>query len=60
MAFVVKWSVLKYGGDRIYRKIKPVMLGLIAGDMLSGLLTSAIGGAYYFVTATPPPRFSVF
>jgi hypothetical protein len=60
LGFLVKWLVVKYGGDKAYRKLKPVMLGLVAGDMLFGLSTSIIGGIYYAATGVAPPRFSVF
>ncbi len=55
----VKWAVVKYGGDRTFQQLKPVMVGLIAGDMLIGITTSIIGGIYYLVTGTPPPRFAI-
>jgi len=56
---IVKWAVVRYGGDAAYRRLKPLMVGLIAGDMLTGLVTSLIGTAYYFITGTPPPKFVV-
>ena len=45
----------KYGGARSYGRLKPVMLGLIAGDMLAQL---AITGtcAVYSLSAGNPPR----
>lgn len=55
----VKWAVVKYGGDATYRGWKPVMFGLIAGDMLAGVGASVVGGVYYLVTGKPPERFVV-
>jgi hypothetical protein len=60
IGFLVKWLVVKYGGDRAYRKLRPVMIGLVAGDMLFGFTTSLVGAIYYAATGVPPPRFSVF
>ena len=60
IGFVVKYAVAKYGGDKAYRRLKPLMIGLIAGDMAFGIGASVIGGIYYAVTGSPPPRFSVF
>ena len=55
----LKTVIVKYGGDATYQRLKPLMFGLIAGDMLVGFRTSVIGGIYYLVTGTPPPRFVV-
>jgi hypothetical protein len=56
---LVKHLVLKYGGDKGYQKAKLVMIGLIAADMLTGVVTSAIGAIYFAFTNTPPPRFVI-
>ena len=56
---LVKWLVVKYGGDRAFQRLKPVFIGLIAADMLTGITTSIIGFIYYFITGTPPPRFVI-
>lgn len=60
IACFVKWAVVKYGGDSTYQRLKPLMVGLVAGDMLFGLTSSAIGFGYYFATGVSPPHFSVF
>ena len=60
IGFVLKTAIVKYGGDKAYQRLKPMMIGLIAGDMLFGILTSFVGGIYYLATGSPPPRFSVF
>jgi hypothetical protein len=60
VGFLVKWAVVKYGGDKAYRRIMPMMIGLIAGDMLFSISTSIIGGIYYAFTGSAPPRFSVY
>jgi hypothetical protein len=55
---LIKWAVVKYGGDKAYRQAKPLMIGLIAADMLMGVTTGIIGGIYYSITGEPPPRFA--
>jgi len=60
IACLVKWAVVKYGGDSTYQRLKPLMVGLVAGDMLFGLTASMIGFGYYFATGGSPPTFSVF
>jgi hypothetical protein len=51
--------VTKYGGMGLYQRLKPLMFGLIAGDMLGGVTASAIGAAYYFATGKPPVYFQI-
>ena len=43
IAWLLKTLVLRYGGSRLYRLSLPFFLGLIAGDLLGGGLTTAIG-----------------
>lgn len=63
-AFLVGWLVkalvTKYGGHTAYRRLKPLMFGLIAGEMTAGILIVIIGTIYFFVTGRPPKSFSIF
>lgn len=43
IAWAVKSLVLRYGGAETYKKFAPFFLGLIAGDLLGGGLTTAWG-----------------
>lgn len=43
LAWLMKTLVLRYGGAELYRKTVPFFLGLIAGDLLGGGLTTAWG-----------------
>jgi hypothetical protein len=54
LGWLVKVLVTKYGGGSVYRTLKPVMIGLIAGEMAAGVVTMIIGAAYYFVTGQMP------
>jgi len=56
---LIKVLVTKYGGAKGYQKLKPLMIGLIAGDMLGGLIPMIIGLGYYWQTGEPPKRFLV-
>lgn len=42
LGWMVKVLMLKYGGARIYRAAKPFFLGLIIGEVFSGILWSVI------------------
>jgi hypothetical protein len=63
VSFLIGWFikvvVTKYGGAKAYHRLKPLMIGVIAGDMLGGLLPMVIGFFYYLVTGEPPKRFVV-
>lgn len=58
IGFLIKKAVTKYGGEKIYQSFKPVMFGLIAGDMLGGIIPAAIGLAYHLITGELPQKFS--
>lgn len=45
IAWLLKLVILRYGGARLYRQSLPFFLGLIAGDLLGGGITTAIGAA---------------
>jgi hypothetical protein len=63
-SFLVGWFIkaatLRYGGWAAYRRVKPVVIGCIAGAMVAGVLTAVIGAVYYAVTGRPPIRYRVF
>jgi hypothetical protein len=52
IAWLVKILALRYGGARLYRTLLPFFLGLIAGDLLGGGLTTALG-AYTGINVYP-------
>ncbi|MCE9613847.1 MAG: hypothetical protein K8T26_06190 [Lentisphaerae bacterium] len=56
---LVKSGVMKYGGARLYQRLKPLMIGLVAGEMLAAILPVIIGAVYYFVKGLPPLGFRV-
>jgi hypothetical protein len=60
LGWLVKKSVTKYGGASLYGRLKPLMVGLIAGEMLACLLTVITGATYYACTGTPPKPFALF
>jgi len=43
----------------VYQRLKPLMIGLIAGEVLGALLPSIIGAIYFMCTGKVPPRFMV-
>ncbi len=59
IGWAVKAAVCRYGGEALYRKGKPFMVGVIAGEMLAGTVPILIGGAYYLLTGERPVNCSL-
>ncbi len=57
-SFLLGWLInsvaARYGGESGRRRLKPVMIGLIAGEMMIGVSMMAIGVIYYLATGQPP------
>jgi hypothetical protein len=60
IGWLIKKSVTKYGGAALYARLRPLMIGLIAGEMLACLVPMIIGALYYAWTGTPPKTFALF
>jgi len=59
IGWFIKRTITKYGGARLYQDLKPLMFGLIAGDMLGGIIPIVIGAIYYLITGELPVKFSI-
>ena len=60
LGWMIKAGVTKYGGAHIYQKIKPIMIGVIAGEMLGGFIPIIISWIYYCITGNTPEQFFIF
>lgn len=62
-AFMLGWGikilVVKYGGRGAYQKLKPFMFGIIAGEIMGGIVPMIIGFVYYIITGEQPVAYSV-
>ncbi len=54
LAALVKWAVIRIGGERSYQRVKPLMVGLIAGDVLMIVVWSIIGAVIYLTNGSRP------
>lgn len=43
LGWIIKYSILRYGGLRVYRQARPVFVGLIFGEMACAGIWMAIG-----------------
>ena len=59
LGYFIKSAVTRHGGAGLYRKLKPLMIGLIAGEMLAAVLPVIIGAIYYAVQGEPPKPFRI-
>lgn len=55
----IKVMVSKYAGAAGYQHLKPFMLGLIAGEILGGVVPVIVGFIYYSITGVAPVTFRV-
>ena len=60
LGWLIKTMVTKLAGLNAYRRTKPLMVGIVAGDLLGGLGFMAIGGVYYWMTGLFPVNYYVF
>ena len=62
-SFLVGWLIktiaTKYGGIRLCQKLKPFMVGIIAGEIVAALVPMIVGTIYYFITGEPPKNFII-
>lgn len=60
VGWFVKVGITRFGGGSIYQKCKPLMFGLIAGEMLGGMLPMIVSFIYFVATGgTIPKPFSI-
>lgn len=60
LGWAVKKLVTKFTGRQGYEKTRDLMYGVVAGELLGGLLWMLIGAISYAVTGQSPPRYEVF
>jgi hypothetical protein len=60
VGWLIKTMIVKLGGGDTYQRNKSFMVGMIAGDLLGGLIFMFVGFIYYLVTGDQPSRFQIF
>jgi len=60
-SFLIGWGIKTvvntYGGARLYQRLKPLMVGLIAGEMTARLVPTVVGSIIYIVTGRSPVQY---
>ena len=60
LGWLIKTAVVKLMGAKGYHQIKPLMVGIISGELLAILLGLLIGGCYYAAKGLLPIRYAIF
>jgi len=60
LAWILQLAVRRIGSSRSYNVAKTVMVGVVAGELLGGMLWMIVGGIYYAVTNQNPPYYNIF
>ena len=59
-SFLVGWGikclVVRFGGGKVYQQLKPLFVGIIAGELLAAGASIVFEIIYYCVTGEPPGR----
>lgn len=59
LGWLIKITVTKFGGAKGYHAAIPLMVGLVAGELLAAFGWALIGGAYFFVTGNTPTTIRI-
>jgi hypothetical protein len=60
VGWLIKAAVVKLAGAKSYHLLKPMMVGVIAAELLAALLWILVGALYFFVTGETPKSYRVF
>jgi len=58
LGFVLKWAVVKYGGGRAYHGLKPLLIGVIMGELAMGGVVLAFNFGYFLALGINPVRYT--
>lgn len=63
VSFLVGWgikaAVVRTAGAKGFHNLKPLMVGVIAGELLAGLIWILVGATYYLVTQLQPRSYGI-
>ncbi len=60
IGWAIKVAVVRLGGTRSYHTVQPLMIGLIAGEIVAVLVWTVVGAIYFWSTGTVPVRYDIF
>jgi hypothetical protein len=60
LGWLLKALVLKIAGSSKYMELRPMMIGVVVGDLLAGFIIFIMLWLYYIYTGIQPPKFDLF
>jgi hypothetical protein len=60
LGWALKVAVTRLGGTRLHNRCKPLMIGMVAGELLGALTFMVHGAIYYAVTDMLPKEYRIF
>jgi len=60
LAWVLQVLITRFGTHEVHRAAKHAMVGIIAGELLGGMLWMCVGGAHFAATGVRPPYYNIF
>ncbi len=60
LGWLIKTCVIQTVGARGHSSVLPVMVGVIAGELLAALLWAGVAAVYFALTGVIPPAYAVF
>ena len=60
LGWLLKAAVVQTTGARGYQALRPLMIGVIAGELLAGLFWMTFGALYYFIAGKAPVIYNIF
>lgn len=60
MGWFIKKCTIKFGGNKVARKLKPLAIGVIAGEIFGALVFMVVGLIYFWNTGEKPTPYRYF
>lgn len=60
LGWLARTLVVSAGGEKAYQRFKPLMAGLLAGELLAVLLMAACSWGYYLLTGKQPVSYNLY
>ncbi len=60
LGWMIKSAIVNTTGARGYHQVKPLMVGVFAGELTCALVWMLIGAGYYFGTGKAPVTYAIF
>ena len=58
--WLIKKCCLRFGGNQLVQKVRPMAIGVIAADIIGALVFMVTGIVYYIITGEPPKTYRFF